>query len=377
MDGILYLESGQVYRGKGFGAAVTKVGELVFTTSMSGYQELLTDPAVKGQVINMTYPLIGNCGISEIDSQSDHIHVSGLVTRDISFRPSGRFSVMSLSEWLKKHDVPGVYNVDTREIMKKIRSEDVMKCVISTERISKEYAMDLLKNTCLRKDCMKDAGVEMRVTRPGSAAEGAPGKGLKIVAIDFGIKRGLLAALTGCGMNMVLCPYTTTADEILSMNPDGLLLPCGPGEPGECGHAVKTVQALVLEGKMPVFGIGLGHLVLAQAMGGSIYKMKPGHYGGNHGVKDLDTGNSVITSQHHGFAVDPDSLKGSGMVVSHINLNDGTVEGIRHRKLPAFSVQFGPEGTPGPMDSAGLIKRYADMVLAVKSGTWKGSSQDA
>ena len=375
MEGILYLENGLVYRGKGFGAAATKAGELVFCTAMAGYQELLTDPGVKGQIINMTYPLIGNYGVSEIDNQSEHIHAFGLVTRDISFRPSGRFSVMNIAEWLKKEDVPGIYNVDTREIMNRIRSDGTMKCIISTERISKEYAKDLLENTPLRKDYMKDAGVELRVTRPGSAAEGAPGKGLKIVVLDFGVKRCLIESLTGRGMNVVLCPYGTTADEILAMNPDGLVLPGGPGEPGECESGIKTVKAL--SGKLPIFGTGLGHLVLALAMGGRVYKMKPGHHGGNHGVKDLDTGKSFITSQNHSFAVDAGSLRDSGMVVSHINLNDETVEGIRHRSLPVFSVQFNTEGVSRLPDSSILFNRFIDMALAVKAGDRKGNGSNA
>ena len=375
MDGLLYLEDGQMYRGKGFGASATNVGGLVFCTAMAGYQELLTDPGIEGQVVNMTYPLTGNYGVSAIDDQSERIRASGLVTRDISFRPSGRYSVMNISDWMKKQGVPGIYNVDTRSIMKKIRTGSVTKCVISTEGISKDYAKELMESVPLRLDYMKDAGVELRRTRPGSAAEGAPGKGLKIAVLDFGIRRSLVDALTSRGLSLVLCPYGTTADEILAIGPDGLILSGGPGAPGECEAAVKTVKALA--GKMPVFGVGLGHLVLALATGGSVYRMKAGHYGGNYGVKDLDTGKSAVTSQGHSFAVAGEKLTGSGMVVSHVNLNDGTVEGIRHESLPLFSVGFNPDGAPGPHDSAGVFDRFISMVTAVKAGTWKGGGRNA
>ena len=375
MEGTLYLENGQAFQGKGFGAAATKVGELVFTTAMSGYQETLTDPGSKGQIINMTYPLIGNYGISDIDNQSDGIHAEGLVARDISFRPSNRRSVMGIAEWLKEHGVPGVYNVDTRAIMKLIWAEGIMKCTISTDGISKDHAMDLMENASLRGDYMKDAGVQLRTLRPGSAAEGAPGRGLKIVAFDFGIKNGIVNAITRLGCDLVLCPYGTSAEEVLAMNPDGLLLSNGPGDPNECVEGIKTIAALI--NSLPIFGIGLGHELLALAAGGKTYKLKFGHRGANHGVLNLDTGKSVITSQGHGFAVDADSLKDTGMLPCYINLNDGTVEGIRHETLPVFSVQFHPEGVAGPRDSVEVFNRFIDMILASKAGTWKGGGLHA
>ena len=369
MEGILYLENGETYSGKGFGAAATNVGELVFNTAMSGYQELLTDPGVKGQIINMAYPLIGNYGVSDIDNQSAGVHAAGLVARDISFRPSNRCSLMSVSEWLKEHGVPGVYNVDTRAITKKLRSEGSQKCVISTEGIPKGHARELLESVSLRGDYMKDAGVQLRTIRPGSAAEGAPGRGLKIVILDFGVKRSIVSALTDLGPDIILCPYGTTAEETLAMNPDGLLLSSGPGNPADCEAGIETAAALME--KLPIFGIGLGHELLALAAGGKTYKLKFGHCGANHGVLDKHTGRSAITTQGHGFAVDEGSLKGTGMTVSHVNLNDGTVEGMSHEELPVFSVQFHPEGTPGPRDSMELFNRFVDMVLAVKAGTWK------
>ena len=369
MEGLLYLEDGQAFKGKGFGAAATIVGELVFNTAMTGYQELLTDPSSKGLVINMTYPLIGNYGVSDVDDESGRIHAFGLVARDITFRPSNRCSVKSVSEWLKGHEVPGVYNVDTRAITKIIRTSGAMKCLISTEGISRGYAQELLERAKLRSDFMRDAGVELRLTRPGSAAEGAPGRGLRIAVLDFGVRKSLVAGLTGRGCDVVLCPYGTTAEEILAMKADGLLLSDGPGDPSENILGARTAADLI--GRLPILGAGLGHLTLALAAGGNVYKLKHGHHGANYGVKDLDTGRSVITSQGHSYAVDAESLRGAGMAVTHVNLNDGSVEGMRHERQPVFSVQFHPEGPPGPSDANGVIDRFVRTALAVKAGDWK------
>jgi carbamoyl-phosphate synthase small subunit len=369
MEGTLFLEDGQIYRGKGFGAPATNTGELIFNTSMGGYQEILTDPASKGLIINMTYPLIGNYGISEIDNESDDIHASGLVTRDISFRPSNRMSVMSISEWLRVHGVPGVFNVDTRAITKTIRSNGTMKCVISTEGISKERAFDLINKPQMT-DYIENSGVTLRVFRPGSLAETAPGRGLKITVLDFGIKKSIVRALTDLGCDVVLCPHDTTAEEILSMDPDGLLLSSGPGDPQKAVKGIETVSALI--DRLPIMGICFGHLVLALAAGGGIYKLKFGHHGANHGVKDLDSEKSAITSQGHSFVVDADTMKDSKMIVTHLNLNDGTVEGIRHKSLPVFSVGFHPEGSPGSCDSKEIFERYIKMVKDARSGAWKG-----
>ena len=366
MTGILYLEDGTIYRGKGFGAAVTKVGELVFNTSMSGYQEILTDPASAGQVVNMTYPLIGNYGISDTDNQSDRVHAFGLVARDISFRPSNRRSIMGVSEWLKDQGVPGIYNVDTRAITRKIRSGGTCKCLVSTEGISKERAHELLESTALRTDFMKDAGTELRLLRKGSAVEDARGRGLKVAALDFGIRRSAVTALTRRGCEVVLCPYGTTADEVLAMNPDGLFLSDGSGTPEECALGVKTAAGLM--GRLPVFGVGMGHLVIALAAGAKTRKLKYGHRGGNHGVIDTETGKSAITTQNHGFAVDEDSLKGSDMIVTFRNLNDGTVEGLRHKNLPLISAGFTPEGRPGPNDAEVLYDRFVEMMLSAREG---------
>ena len=372
MEGIIYLEDGQIFEGKGFGAATTKAGELIFSTAMGGYQEMLTDPALRGLIVNMTYPLIGNYGISEIDNESDSIHACGLITRDLSFRPSNRMSVMNMTEWLNAHGVPGVYGVDTRAITKKIRSEGTQKCVVSTEGISKDYAFELMGGMSASTECFNSAGVTMRLLRAGSAAEGVPGRGLKIALLDFGVKRSIVTALTDLGCDVILCPYNTTAEEIIAMDPDGLFLSSGPGDPNEVAPAIETVAKLI--GRLPVMGVCFGHLVLALATGSSIYKLKCGHHGANYGVIDIETGKSAITSQGHIFAVDEKSLKGSGMVVSHLNLNDGTVEGIKHESLPIFSISFHPEGAPGSCDTKWIFGRFIETIKDVKSGNRKGGS---
>jgi len=358
MEGILVLEDGSFYRGKGFGGAATRVGELVFNTAMAGYQETLTDPSCEGQVINFTYPLIGNYGVSDADNQSDRIHAFGLIARDISFRPSNRMSEMTISEWLEQQGVPGVYNVDTRAITKKIRTEGTLKCVISTEGIGREAVVERMNETPLRADYMREAGTKSLQIIPPSAQNGG-GKAPRIAVLDFGVSSGALEGLARRGCELYRFPYGTTAEEMLAAAPDGLFLPDGPGDPAACAEGIKAARALME--KLPVFGVGLGHQVLALAGGGRVFKLKFGHHGGNHGVIDLETGRSVITAQGHTFTVDPESLREGGMIVTHLNLNDGTVEGLRHESLPVFSVQFHPEGPPGPNDSKGLIDRFVSM----------------
>ncbi|MCL2493099.1 MAG: glutamine-hydrolyzing carbamoyl-phosphate synthase small subunit [Clostridiales bacterium] len=359
MEGLLLLEDGSLYRGQGFGAAATQVGELVFNTAMTGYQGALTDPSYKGQVINMTYPLIGNYGVSEVDNQSERIHAFGLVTRDISFRPSNRMCVMTISEWLEQQGVPGVYNVDTRAITKRVRAEGTIKCVISTEGIPREEAAERMKDTPLRTDYMREVGTrELQIISPSeqTTTTSAP----RVAVLDFGIKRGIINSLAKRGCEVWLFPYGTTAEEILAAKPDGLFLSNGPGDPEACTAGIETTRALL--DRLPVFGICMGHQVIALAAGARTYKLKFGHRGANHGVIDLETGRSAITSQNHSFAVDPDSVRTAGMAVTHLNLNDGTVEGIRHESLPVFSVQYHPEGSPGPTDSRGLFDRFVSIM---------------
>jgi carbamoyl-phosphate synthase small subunit len=351
-NGILYLADGTAFTGKRFGARATRVGELVFNTSMTGYQKILTDPSYKGQIINMTYPLIGNYGVNKTDYESERIHAFGLAAKDIAFKPSNNRSVMNIDEWLSDQGIPGIWNVDTRMITKKIRDEGTVKSVISTEGLSFAEAKKLCDKTELRQDWMKEAGTKERFRIEGA--------GYRVAVLDFGVKTSILRDLSSMGLDLHVFPYGSAAEEILSVKPDGIFLSNGPGDPAAAEEAVETTRALL--GKAPLFGICMGHQILALAVGGRTYKMKYGHRGGNHGVHDNAEGRSAITSQNHGFAVDERSVTDCGMIITHKNLNDDTVEGMRHSSLPVFSVQYHPEASPGPNDSAYLFDRFLSMM---------------
>jgi carbamoyl-phosphate synthase small subunit len=274
------------------------------------------------------------------------------VAKDIAFRPSNNRSVMNIDAWLSRQKVPGVWNVDTRMITKKIRDEGTVKSVISTEDIGFAEAKRLCDESELRQDWMKEAGAKARF-----CIEGA---GRRVAVLDFGVKTSILRSLSARGLDLHVFPYGSSAEEILKARPDGIFLSNGPGDPAEAEEGVETTRALL--GKAPIFGICMGHQILALAAGGRTYKMKYGHRGGNHGVQDFLAGRAAITSQNHGFAVDEQSLPACGMIVTHRNLNDGTVEGMRCESLPAFSVQYHPEASPGPNDSAYLFDRFIEMM---------------
>lgn len=352
MNGLLILEDGSVYKGIGFGANATKVGELVFNTSMTGYQRMLTDPSYCGQILNLTYPLIGNYGISEVDYESDKIHAFGVVIRDLSIRPSNRMSVMTFSEWLEKMAIPAVHSVDTRDITMRIREHGSMKAIITTEDMTLADARKLMEETTLRDDYMKEVGCK-EVTR-------FEGNGKKVAILDFGIKNGIIDRLRRRDCDITMYPYGTSAEEILSSNPDGIFLSNGPGDPSEAIEGVETVKELI--GKKPIFGICMGHQILSMALGAQTYKLKFGHRGANHGVIDNALDKAFITSQNHSFAVDPVTVDQEHVEITHLNLNDGTVEGIRHRHLPLFSVQYHPEGSPGPNDNDYLFDQFIDLM---------------
>ncbi|MCC2864747.1 glutamine-hydrolyzing carbamoyl-phosphate synthase small subunit [Ihubacter massiliensis] len=359
MEGLLYLEDGSVYKGHGFGFKGTAVGELVFNTSMTGYQKILTDPSYKGQVITMTYPLIGNYGISKIDNESGGIHAFGLVIKDLCRQPSNSNSIESLDEWLVEHKTPGIWGVDTRKITKKIRTEGTVKCVISNQGISIEEAKHLCETNSLRGDWMKSVSTTERITL-------GQGGQYKVAVLDFGVKLSILKALMKRGCQLEMFPYGTPAAEILEYQPDGIFLTNGPGDPEEAAEAVQETAILLRDAGVPVFGICMGHQILALAAGGKTYKLKYGHRGGNHGVYDKDTKRSYITSQNHGYAVKMESIMLNGLEVTHLNLNDGTVEGMEHRDLPVFSVQFHPEASPGPNDSAYLFDKFVTLMKGGK-----------
>ena len=364
-EGLIYLEDGTVLKGRGFGFKGTAVGELVFNTAMTGYQEILTDPSYKGQIINMTYPLIGNYGISEIDNESEKIHAFGLVVKDLCDTPSNSNSVMTIDKWLRDMEVPGVYGVDTRQITKKIRSKGTVKCVISTEGISISEAAAICDKAQLRGDWMKEVAVKEKTVLEPLADQllpGSEGEPFDVAVIDFGVKGNILTCLRRRNCRLTVYPYGTPAANILASDPDGIFLTNGPGDPEEAVEAIEEVRNLIRLSEIPMFGICMGHQILAIALGGKTYKLKYGHRGGNHGVFDKNTKRSYITSQNHGYAVQYESIILKGMEITHLNLNDGTVEGMEHRDLPIFSVQFHPEASPGPNDTGYLFDKFTGMM---------------
>ncbi|HKM28939.1 MAG TPA: glutamine-hydrolyzing carbamoyl-phosphate synthase small subunit [Anaerovoracaceae bacterium] len=373
MKGIIYLEDGTVYEGTAFGAEGTKVGELVFNTSMTGYQKILTDPSYFGQVINMTYPLIGNYGINEQDNQSDRIYAFGLVVREWCNTPSNYRSSKNIDEWLKEMGIPAVCGVDTRKITKKIREEGTIKCVISTEDINIEDIKKICNETTLRGDYMKEASW----VKPADLTPHKEGN-LNVAVLDFGAKGSILTDLQNHGCNLHIFEYGFSAKQVLAFKPDGIFLSNGPGDPAAAQEAIDEVKKLMHatrhDGKpMPIFGICMGHQILALAAGGQTYKLKYGHRGANHGVYNSQTDKSYITSQNHGYAVKAESLILNDMVVTEINLNDKTVEGMMHKERPIFSVQYHPEASPGPNDSGYLFDKFVEMM---KSGSGKARNQE-
>jgi carbamoyl-phosphate synthase small subunit len=350
MDGVLYLEDGTVYRGKGFGKKGTAVGELVFNTSMSGYQEILTDPSYAGQIITMTYPLIGNYGVNSMEKESSKVHARGFIVKSPSKKISNYMSENTIDEMLKSMGIVAISDVDTRSITKRIRNSGALKCVISSEELSPEEVKEAMKNEKNEtKGYMEEVSTKKVIHIEGS--------GPRVALMDFGVKSNIIKNLRQRNCDITVFPYNTSYEEVMNINPEGVLLSNGPGDPKSVVEGIELVKKLIK--KVPAFGICLGHQILALALGGDTYKMKYGHRGGNHGVYDADLDRAYITSQNHGYAVDPASLKDKGIVITHRNLNDDTVEGMRHKELPIFSVQFHPEGAPGPTDTAYLFDKFA------------------
>ncbi|AYD39713.1 carbamoyl-phosphate synthase small subunit [Clostridium fermenticellae] len=347
MNGLLYLEDGTFYEGNGFGKAGTAVGELVFNTSITGYQEILTDPSYAGQIITLTYPLIGNYGVNKFEDESDKIYAKGLIVKSISNNPSNYLSEDTVDYMLKKMGTVGVCGLDTRSITKKVRSGGAMKCVITNEELSENELKEYLCNTEADSNYMEEVSTKKLIHISGS--------GHKVALLDFGVKLDIINNLKKRNCDITILPYNTSYDDIVKLNPEGVLLSNGPGDPKSVKCGINTIKNIL--GKYPVFGICLGHQMLALAIGGNTYKMKYGHRGGNHGVYDIEKDRAYITSQNHGYAVDPESVK-KDMIITHVNLNDNTVEGMKHKILPVFSVQFHPEGAPGPEDSAYLFDNF-------------------
>lgn len=352
MNGVIYFEDGTIYSGKGFGKKGTSLGEIVFNTSMTGYGEIVTDPSYAGQIINMTYPLIGNYGVSKKDWESEKIYARGLIVKSICRKPSNYASGETINKMLEDMNIVGVYGVDTRSITKKIRDKGAMKCVITNEELTIGQLQEYLNIYKAEKNFVQEVSTKKIYN--------VPGKGHKVVLIDFGAKKNIIRNLKTRDCDITVVPYGTSFDTIMKLNPEGVMLSNGPGDPKDVPEAIKTVKKLV-EVK-PTFGICLGHQILALALGGNTYKMKFGHRGGNHGVYDIEKDKAYITAQNHGYAVDKEGISNKDIIITHINLNDGTVEGIRHKSLPAFSVQFHPEGAPGPADSAYLFDNFISIM---------------
>jgi carbamoyl-phosphate synthase small subunit len=378
---ILVLEDGLVYEGNSFGAETTTYGEVVFDTSMTGYQEMLTDPSFAGQILLPTYPLIGNYGINEADFESRQIQVRGLAVREYCSQPSHWQSTRTLQEFLLAYGIPGISEIDTRALTRHLRSAGVMMGSITSE-MTVEQVLNELKglprygSVDFVHEVTTDKSYEWQSNAPVTVSplprvilrERSDGrislrtgcaKQSHIVVIDLGLKYSILRILSRLGSKVTAVPCTTSAEDILALNPDGILLSPGPGDPVLLNNITETVRKLI--GRKPIMGICLGLQLIGKALGAGTFKLKFGHRGGNHPVRDLATGKVYITAQNHGYAIDPDTLKG-GLEVSHVNLNDGTVEGLRHRDLPILSIQYHSEAAPGPLDNMYLFERFLEMV---------------
>lgn len=376
MKALLALEDGVHFFGEAFGVPGSTTGEACFNTSMTGYQEVLTDPSYRGQIVAMTYPLIGNYGVNETDNESSGPHVRGFVIGELCRVPSSWRSEMSLEDYFKKWNLLGIEGVDTRRLAKHLRTRGAMRAFLSTEILdpAEATARAAASNPMTGSDFVKEVSTPgsyvwdeksilskdwLLPTGEGAAVSTLPATKYRIVAYDFGIKLNILRRLRQEGFHVDVVPASATAEEVLARKPDGVFLSNGPGDPSALGYAYREIEQLI--GKTPIFAICLGHQLIGHAVGGKTFKLKFGHRGGNHPVQDLRTGQVAITSQNHGFAVDADSLP-SNVEVTHINLNDQTVEGLSHRDAPLFSVQYHPEAAPGPNDARHFFTEFADLI---------------
>lgn len=374
MQAILALEDGRIFRGRGFGAPAERSGEVVFNTALTGYQEIFTDPSYAGQIVVLTNPQIGNYGTTPSDDEGKRPYIEGLVTREFSPISSNWRSTQVTDEYLEKYNVPVIADVDTRAIVRHLRNNGVMRGVISTASqdadalVAKARAIRKMDGTDLASVVTTKEQYEFSSTDPRNEtgdkllppAMDESGKQMHVVAYDFGIKQNILRMLTRENCRVTVVPAHTPAADVLAMNPDGVFFSNGPGDPEPLEYAQQNVRDLA--GKTPMFGICLGHQIFGLALGGKTYKLKFGHHGANHPIKNLETGKVEITSQNHNYAVDPQTLDAASVEVTHVNLNDQTVAGLKHKEHPLFSVQYHPEASPGPHDSHYLFKDFRKMM---------------
>ena len=373
MKAVLLLEDGTVFEGKSFGAKATRCGEVVFNTAMTGYQEILTDPSYHEQIVTMTYPLIGNYGTNKTDIESRKIFAGGFVVKENCNYPSNWQNKKTLGDYLKANNIVGLEGIDTRALVKHIRTKGAMKGVISSDGLSisklkaklEKYPglidRDIVRDVTVKKPYRWDSGVTDILT----GRELKPPVKFKVIAFDYGIKQNILRMLRSHGCSVHIVSAHTSAKAVLSQKPDGIFLSNGPGDPGGVDYAIGEIRKML--GKVPIFGICLGHQLLGMALGAKRFKLKFGHHGANHPVKNLQTGRIEITSQNHGFCIDIDSLKDKDVEITHINLNDNTLEGFRCTNIPAFCVQYHPEASPGPHDSNYLFEIFTKSMTQWRS----------
>ncbi|UZJ77225.1 carbamoyl phosphate synthase small subunit [Fictibacillus sp. KU28468] len=357
MKRILVLEDGTVFHGEGFGSAIDQEGEVVFNTGMTGYQEILSDPSYCGQIVTLTYPMIGNYGVNRQDFESISPAVHGLIVNEACSMPSHYQSLGTLDELLKAKNIPGLMGIDTRKLTRLIRKHGTLKGKIASAEADIAAIVEELKSAPLKTDHVQSVSTKTPYHLPNT--------GRRVVVVDYGAKSGILRELSQRSCDVVVVPYNTTAKEILLLNPDGILLSNGPGDPKDVPEALHMITS-ILEEEIPLFGICLGHQLFALAMGANTEKLKFGHRGSNHPVKDLQTGKITMTAQNHGYTVSPETLAGTELRLTHTAVNDGTVEGLGHKVKPAFSVQYHPEASPGPMDANPLFEKFMNMMKTTK-----------
>ncbi|MEC1156943.1 carbamoyl phosphate synthase small subunit [Cytobacillus horneckiae] len=348
----LILEDGTVFIGEGFGSDKHSIGEVVFNTGMTGYQEILSDPSYCGQIVTLTYPLIGNYGINRDDFESINPAIQGFIVKEAAEFPSNWRNEQSLNEYFQIRNIPGIAGIDTRKLTRIIRQHGTLKGAICHIDENVDSVLEKLRATKLRNDQVKQ--VSTKTPYP------SPGRGSRVVLVDFGMKHGILRELNKRDCDVIVVPYDSSAQDILNLSPDGVMLSNGPGDPKDVPEAIHMIKELI--GQVPLFGICLGHQLFALACGANTEKLKFGHRGSNHPVKDLRTGKVALTSQNHGYSVEEASITGTDLEVTHIALNDGTIEGLKHKAFPAFTVQYHPEASPGPEDAKGLFEQFLQLI---------------